>query len=54
MREERPDLSSDRIDEAVLQALIKQPTIEVAVVADGAAKRDVNVHPRDWGVAIRD
>jgi hypothetical protein len=39
--------SSDRFDEPILQALVVQASVEVAVVADGAAERDVDVQARD-------
>jgi hypothetical protein len=37
------DLAAHRLDVAVLQLGLKETTIEVAVVADGGAERDVDV-----------
>ncbi len=39
-------------NESCLHALIKESAVEVAVVADGAAERDVNVQSGDWGLGI--
>jgi hypothetical protein len=43
-----PDLSADGFDKAILQRFVEQASIEVAVIADRAAERDVDVEPRDW------
>jgi hypothetical protein len=49
-----PYLAQQCLDELRLQAFVEQTTIEVAVIADGAAKRDVDIKTRDWGLGIRD
>jgi hypothetical protein len=48
------DLLQQGCDKPRFQRFVEQTSIEVAVIADGAAERDVDVKPRDWGLGIRD
>jgi hypothetical protein len=34
-------------DKAILQLLVEEASIEITVVADGAAEGDVDIQPRD-------
>ena len=54
VRKRPTHLLQQRVHEARFQRFVEQPSIEVAVIADGAAERDVDVQTGDWGLGIRD
>ena len=58
MRGEGCGVTRDLLQQAptkrAFRCFVEQSSIEVAVVADGTAERDVNVQTRDWGLGIGD